>query len=93
MEQKETVVKGRVSIPRSVVSIFDTGARSIRRGKALDDTEFGRKVFIGETDHGIITTHKVLEGTLRIPRRRLFHKRLKAVATDRPSILKPMRNG
>jgi IS5 family transposase len=92
VEQTEQVVRGHLRIPRRVVSIFDTGARPIRRGKARVDTEFGRKVLIGETDHGIITTHEVLEdnpadatllkaGVRR--HRRLFRKRLKAVATDR----------
>ena len=92
VEQTEQVVKGRLRIPRRVVSIFDTGARPIRRGKAHADTEFGRKVLIVETDHGIITTHKVLEENpadatlLKIGvkgHRRLFGKRLKAVAADR----------
>ena len=92
VEQAEQVVRGRVRIPRRVVSIFDTGARPIRRGKARTDTEFGRKILIGETDHGIITTHKVLEenpadARLLIPavrgHRRLFRQRLKAVAADR----------
>jgi IS5 family transposase len=91
-EQAEQVVRGRLRIPRRVVSIFDTGARPIRRGKARVDTEFGRKVLIGETDHGIITTHKVLEenpadATLLTTavrgHRRLFRRRLKAVAADR----------
>ncbi len=92
VEQTEAVLKGRMSLPQRVVSIFDTGARPIRRGKARPDTEFGRKVLIGETDHGIITTHKVLRGnpadatllkTGVTGHRRLFRKRLKAVATDR----------
>jgi len=78
--------------PRRVVSLFDVGARPIKRGKSRADTEFGRKVLIGETDHGIITTCDVLEEnpadtTLLKPaikgHRRLFRKRLKAVATDR----------
>jgi IS5 family transposase len=92
LHQTETVLIGCPSIPQRVVSIFDTGARPIRRGKARVDTEFGRKVLIGETDHGIITTHRVLEGNpadatlLKVGvkgHRRLFRKRLKAVATDR----------
>ncbi len=92
VEQAEQVVMGRLRIPRRVVSIFDTGARPIRRGKARAETEFGRKILIGETDHGIITTHKVLEGnpadatlltTAVRGHRRLFRRRLKAVATDR----------
>jgi IS5 family transposase len=92
VEQVEQVVRGRLRIPRRLVSIFDTGARPIRRGKARVDTEFGRKVLIGETDHGIITTYKVLEenpadATLLTAavrgHRRLFRRRLKAVAADR----------
>jgi IS5 family transposase len=92
VEQAEQVVRGRLRIPRRVVSIFDTGAQPIRRGKARVDTEFGRKVLIGETDHGIITIHKVLEenpadATLLTTavrgHRRLFRRRLKAVAADR----------
>lgn len=92
LEQTEAVLGGRVNIPRRVVSIFDTGARPIRRGKAHAETEFGRKILIGETDHGIITVYKVLEDnppdvsllkTGVMGHRRLFRKRLKAVATDR----------
>ncbi len=62
VEQTEQVLKGRLSLPHRVVSIFDTGARAIKRGKARADTEFGRKVLIGETDHGIITTPQSLPG-------------------------------
>jgi IS5 family transposase len=92
VRQTEAVMKGQSSIPNRIVSVFDIGARPIKRGKARVDTEFGRKVLIGETDHGIITTHKVLEGnpadvtllkTGVKGHRRLFRKRLKAVATDR----------
>jgi IS5 family transposase len=92
VRQTEAVMKGQSSIPNRIVSVFDIGARPIKRGKARIDTEFGRKVLIGETDHGIITTHKVLEGnpadvtllkTGVKGHRRLFRKRLKAVATDR----------
>jgi IS5 family transposase len=90
--QTEQVLRGRLSLPHRVVSVFDTGARPIRRGKACAETEFGRKVLIGETDHGVITTYKVLEGnppdttllkTAVRGHRRLFGKRLKAVAADR----------
>lgn len=90
--QTEQVLRGRLSLPHRLVSIFDTGARPIKRGKARAETEFGRKVLIGETDHGIITVHKVLKEnpadatllkTAVRGHRRLFRKRLKAVATDR----------
>jgi IS5 family transposase len=90
--QTKRVLEGNLHIPQRVVSIFDVDARPIRRGKARADTEFGRKVLIGETDHGIITTYEVLEGnpsdTALLKsgvkgHKRLFRKRLKAVAADR----------
>ena len=86
MEQAEEVFKGHVSLPHRVVSIFNTGTLPIRRGKARADTGFGRKVLIGETGHGIITTNKVLkenpaDATLLNSgvrgHRRLFRKRPK----------------
>jgi IS5 family transposase len=90
--QTKAVLAGRLHLKKRLVSIFDTQARPIRKGKARADTEFGRKVLIGETDHGIITTYDVLKenpsdtGLLKPAvrgHRRLFRKRLKAVAADR----------
>jgi IS5 family transposase len=90
--QAKEVIKGNRHLPRRLVSLFDVGARPIKRGKSRADTEFGRKVLLGETDHGIITTYDVLEenpadATLLKSafkgHRRLFRKRLKAVAVDR----------
>lgn len=92
VKQTKAVLGGCVNIPHRVVSIFDLEARPIRRGKARAETEFGRKVLIGETDHGIITTYQALKENppdtpllkVRVKgHRRLFRKRLKAVATDR----------
>jgi IS5 family transposase len=92
VRQTQEVIKGNRHLPRRLVSLFDVGARPIKRGKARTDTEFGHKVLLGETDHGIITTYDVLEEnpadtTLLKPavreHRRLFRKRLKAVAGDR----------
>jgi len=90
--QTKEVIRGNRHLPRRLVSLFDIGARPIRKGKARIDTEFGRKVFIGETDHGIISTYEVLAENLADVtllqsgvkgHRRLFRKRLKAVAGDR----------
>jgi IS5 family transposase len=90
--QTQQVIKGNRRLSRRLVSLFDDKARPIKRGKSPTDTEFGRKVLLGETDHGIITTYEVLEEnpsdtTLLKPavrgHRRLFRKRLKAVASDR----------
>jgi len=92
VRQTQEVIKGNRRLPRRLVSLFDVDARPIKRGKARTDTEFGRKVLLGETDHGIITIYQVLDDnpsdtTLLKPvvrgHRRLFRKRLKAVAGDR----------
>ncbi|MBL7127154.1 MAG: ISNCY family transposase [Dehalococcoidales bacterium] len=92
VRQTQEVIKGNRHLSRRLVSLFDTDARPIKRGKARADTEFGRKVLLGETDHGIITVYDVLDEnpsdtTLLKPavkgHRRLFRKRLKAVAADR----------
>jgi len=92
VRQTQEVIKGNRHLSRRLVSLFDVGARPIKRGKARADTEFGRKVLLGETDHGIITTYDVLEenpaDTALLKdavrgHRRLFRKRLKAVAGDR----------
>ena len=92
VRQTQEVIKRNRHLPRRLVSLFDAGARPIKRGKSRADTEFGRKVLLGETDHGIITTYDVLEENpsdtaLLKPvvkrHKRLFRKRLKAVAADR----------
>jgi IS5 family transposase len=92
VRQTQEVIKGNRHLPRRLVSLFDVDARPIKRGKARTDTEFGRKVLLGETDHGIITIYQVLDENpsdtaLLKPvvrgHRRLFRKRLKAVAGDR----------
>jgi IS5 family transposase len=92
VNQTRQVLAGNLHLPGRVVSIFDPGARPIRKGKLHIDTEFGRKVLIGETDHGIISVYHVvadnppdvnlLKSGVR-EHRRLFRKRLRAVATDR----------
>jgi IS5 family transposase len=92
VRQTQEVIRGNRHLPRRLVSLFDVDARPIKRGKARADTEFGRKVLLGETDHGIITTYDVLEENpsdtaLLKPavkgHKRLFRKRLKALAADR----------
>lgn len=92
IRQTEAVLEGQRHLPRRLVSLFDAEARPIVRGKARTPVEFGRKVLLGETDKGIITTCRVLEGnpadsTLLRPgvkgHRRLFRRRLRAVTGDR----------
>jgi IS5 family transposase len=92
VRQTQEVIKGNRHLPRRLVSLFDVDAHPIKRGKSQADTEFGRKVLLGETDHGIISTYQVLQDNpsdtaLLKPgvkgHKRLFRKRLKAVAGDR----------
>lgn len=92
VEQTRQVLSGNLHLPHRMVSIFDLGARPIRKGKVHIDTEFGRKVLIGETDHGIITTYQVVENNppdVNLLKsgvrghRKLFRKRLRAITTDR----------
>ncbi len=92
IQQTKRVLGGQMRLEKRLVSLFDAYARPVRRGKVRVDTEFGRKVLIGETDHGIVTTYQVLrenpsDTTLLKSgvkgHRRLFRKRLRAVTTDR----------
>ncbi len=92
VQPTKMVLGGHLHITKRMVSLFDPDARPIRRGKARAETEFGCKVLIGETDHGVITTYEVLHenpsdtGWLKPAvkgHRHLFRKRLKAVAADR----------
>lgn len=92
VEQTKEVISGNRHLPRRVVSLFDIGARPIRKGKSRKDTEFGRKVLLGETDHGIISMYEVVaENPADVKllkdgvagHRHLFRRRLKAVAGDR----------
>jgi len=46
--QTKKVIRGNRHLPRRLVSLFDVSACPIRKGKARKDTEFGRKVLIGE---------------------------------------------
>jgi len=49
IKQTNGVLKGSTSFSNRIVSIFDEGARPIKRGKAKADTEFGRKVALAES--------------------------------------------
>ncbi|HHW02077.1 MAG TPA: transposase [Thermoanaerobacterales bacterium] len=75
-----------------IVSIFDQGARPIKRGKAKADIEFGRKVALAESEEGLIVSSHVEEGnpadkTLAVPMVKKSIKALnkapKEVAADR----------
>ena len=45
-----------------LVSIFEPHTSIIRRGKAGRDTEYGQKVWLDETDGGIVSGYRVLAG-------------------------------
>ena len=62
IRQTEEVLNGNPQIPERKVSVFDTGARPIRRGKAQTPTEFGRKVILQEAENGVITGYHLLSG-------------------------------
>ena len=91
IRQTEAVLRGQTYLPQRLVNLFDPDARPIVRGKARTPVEFGRKVLLGETDKGIITTYQVVEDNppdntlIRLGvkgHRRLFRKRLRAVTAD-----------
>lgn len=58
------VVHGEaVPAPEKIVSLFEPHSAIIQRGKAWPhDTEFGRKVWYCESDGGIITDDRLLQG-------------------------------
>lgn len=47
---------------QKVYSIFETHTDLIKRGKVLKPVEFGHKVFLAESGHGLITQYRVLDG-------------------------------
>jgi IS5 family transposase len=52
-----------VPAEEKIVSLFETHTAIIRRGKpAPHETEFGRKVWFGEVDGGIISEYRLLKG-------------------------------
>ncbi len=64
VEQTERrVLKGEsVKAAQKLVSIFEEHTSIIRRGKAGKETEYGHKVWLEETEGGIISGYRVLEG-------------------------------
>lgn len=62
VQQSKQVVSGNRSIPDRVVSIHDTDARPIKKGKPRNPTEFGYKLIIQETEDHVITGYGVYKG-------------------------------
>jgi len=92
IQQTQAVQEGSRSIPNRLVSLFDTGARPIRKGKVSRPTEFGRKVLLQETEEHIITGYEVYEGnpsdesllpTALKRHQETFGQAPRAIATDR----------
>jgi transposase, IS5 family len=52
----------QVSAKEKLLSIFEEHAAIIRRGKARNKTEFGRKVWLSEVEGGIVSGFRILEG-------------------------------
>ena len=52
----------QVSATEKLLSIFEEHTAIIRRGKAREHTEFGRKVWLSEVEGGIISGFWILEG-------------------------------
>ena len=64
VEQTERrVLKGEsVKAAEKLIFIFEEHTSIIRRGKAGKETEYGHKVWLEETQGGIISGYRVLEG-------------------------------
>jgi len=62
MAQAHARIRGTTSIPDRVVSVFDSEARPIRRGKLSMKTEFGYKALLTETEDRMITHYAVHVG-------------------------------
>jgi IS5 family transposase len=51
-----------VPTDEKIYSIFESHTDLIKRGKTLKPVEFGHKVFLAESSHGLITEYRVLDG-------------------------------
>jgi IS5 family transposase len=62
-QSRRRVLEGQqVANAQKVFSIFEPHTDLIKRGKILKDIEFGHKVFLAESAHGLITQYRVLDG-------------------------------
>jgi IS5 family transposase len=62
-QARRRVLEGeQVPNEQKLFSIFETHTDLIKRGKTLKPVEFGHKVFIAESAHGLITQYRVLKG-------------------------------
>jgi len=62
-QARRRVLQGEtVPTEEKVYSIFEPHTDLIKRGKTLKPVEFGHKVFLAESSHGLITDYQVLDG-------------------------------
>ena len=62
-QTRRRVIEGeQVPSEEKVYSIFESHTDLIKRGKAQKPVEFGHKVFLAESRHGLITDYQVLDG-------------------------------
>jgi Transposase DDE domain. len=62
-QTRRRVLQGEtVPAEEKLYSIFEPHTDLIKRGKSLKPVEFGPKVFLAESSHGLITDYRVLEG-------------------------------
>jgi transposase, IS5 family len=62
-QTERRVLKGEeVLATEKLVSIFEPHTAIIRRGKAPNTTEFGRKVWLSEVEGGLVSGLWILEG-------------------------------
>ncbi|MDP2602259.1 MAG: ISNCY family transposase [Deltaproteobacteria bacterium] len=62
-QSSRRVLKGeQVPTEEKVYSIFEVHTDLIMRGKVQKPLEFGHKIFLAESAHGLITQYRVLEG-------------------------------
>lgn len=90
VKQGRKVVQGTTIIKNRMVSIFEPGARPIRRGKAGKSTEFGKVVQIQEDE--VFVTNWQISGTMNDEaflsealnkHKKLYQKMPQEAATDR----------
>ena len=90
--QTVSVQQGNTHIKDRIVSVFDTDARPIVKGKLKAPVEFGMKLLVQDCEKKIITRYQVFEGnpnddTLLVPavdaHIAMFGRALTSVATDR----------
>ena len=60
-QTQKVLIDNRQSIDSRIVSIFDTSARPIKKGKLGIKAEFGHKIIVQDTEQRIITGYQVLE--------------------------------